>query len=227
MKAMILAAGFGKRLLPLTENLPKPLLKVGDQTLIERNINYLINNGFSEIIINASPHGVLLIEHVNDVFPDHNILFSFEEKPLGTGGGILNALEIIGDGAFLVMNSDILHNIDIMNLPTDIEAAHLIGVSNPDHNPNGDFTINESIVEIKKEHNNLTWSGISIINPIIFRENSFETKTFNMWDTVLPKYISTNKVTGHISSELWIDVGTPERLNLANRVYNDKKLDYE
>ena len=134
---------------------------------------------------------------------------------------------MIGDGAFLVMNSDILHNIDIMNLPTDIEAAHLIGVSNPDHNPNGDFTINESIVEIKKDHNNLTWSGISIINPIIFRENSFETKTFNMWDTVLPKYISTNKVTGHISSELWIDVGTPERLNLANRVYNDKKLDYE
>ena len=86
---------------------------------------------------------------------------------------------------------------------------------------------NESIVEIKKEHNNLTWSGISIINPIIFRENSFQTKIFNMWDTVLPKYISTNKVTGHISSELWIDVGTPERLNLANRVYNDKKLDYE
>ena len=61
MKAMILAAGFGKRLLPLTENLPKPLLKVGDQTLIERNINYLINNGFSEIIINASHHGDLLI----------------------------------------------------------------------------------------------------------------------------------------------------------------------
>ena len=114
-----------------------------------------------------------------------------------------------------------------MNLPKDIEAAHLIGVSNPEHNPNGDFSINESIVEIKKDHNNLTWSGISIINPIIFRENSFETKTFNMWDTVLPKYISTNKVTGHISSELWIDVGTPERLNLANRVYNDKKLDYE
>ena len=184
MKAMILAAGFGKRLLPLTENLPKPLLKVGDQTLIERNINYLINNGFSEIIINASHHGELLIEHVNDIFSDHNILFSFEEKPLGTGGGILNALEMIGDGAFLVMNSDILHNIDIMNLPTDIEAAHLIGVSNPDHNPNGDFTINESIVEINKDHNNLTWSGISIINPIIFRENSFETKTFNMWDTV-------------------------------------------
>jgi MurNAc alpha-1-phosphate uridylyltransferase len=227
MKAMILAAGFGKRLMPLTENLPKPLLKVGDQTLIERNINYLINNGFSEIIINASHHGDLLIEHVNDIFSDHNILFSFEEKPLGTGGGILNALEMIGDEAFLVMNSDILHNIDLMNLPADIEAAHLIGVSNPDHNPNGDFTINESIVEIKKDHNNLTWSGISIINPIIFRENSFETKTFNMWDTVLPKYISTNKVTGHISSELWIDVGTPERLNLANRVYNDKKLDYE
>ena len=222
MKAMILAAGFGKRLLPLTENLPKPMLKVGDQTLIERNINYLIKNGFSEIIINVSHHGDLLIEHVNNIFPDYNILFSIEEKPLGTGGGILNALEMIEDEVFLVMNSDIFHNIKIMDLPKDIEAAHLIGVSNPDHNSNGDFTINESIVEIKKDHNNLTWSGISIINPIIFRENSFKAKTFNMWDTVLPKYIINKKVTGHVSSELWIDVGTPERLNLANRVYNDE-----
>ena len=222
MKAMILAAGFGKRLLPLTESLPKPMLKVGDQTLIERNINYLIKNGFSEIIINVSHHGDLLIEHVNNIFPDHNILFSIEEKPLGTGGGVLNALEMIEDEVFLVMNSDIFHNIKIMDLPKDIEAAHLIGVSNPDHNSNGDFTINESIVEIKKDHNNLTWSGISIINPIIFRENSFKAKTFNMWDTVLPKYIINKKVTGHVSSELWIDVGTPERLNLANRVYNDE-----
>ena len=222
MKAMILAAGFGKRLLPLTENLPKPMLKVGNQTLIERNINYLIKNGFSEIIINVSHHGDLLIEHVNNIFPDHNILFSIEEKPLGTGGGVLNALEMIEDEVFLVMNSDIFHNIKIMDLPKDIEAAHLIGVSNPDHNSNGDFTINESIVEIKKDHNNLTWSGISIINPIIFRENSFKAKTFNMWDTVLPKYIINKKVTGHVSSELWIDVGTPERLNLANRVYNDE-----
>tara|TARA_B100001094_G_scaffold26864_1_gene22423 strand:- start:234 stop:905 length:672 start_codon:yes stop_codon:yes gene_type:complete len=222
MKAMILAAGFGKRLLPLTKNLPKPLLKVGNQTLIERNINYLIRNGFSEIIINVSHLGDLLIEHVNNIFPDLNILFSFEEKPLGTGGGILNALGMIGNEAFLVMNSDIFHNIDITNIPKNTEAAHLIGVLNPNHNPNGDFSINEKTIKIKKDHNNLTWTGISIINPIIFRENSFETKIFNMWDTVLPKYISTNKVTGHISSDLWIDVGTPERLNLANSVYNDK-----
>ena len=107
-------------------------------------------------------------------------------------------------------------------MPKDIEAAHLIGVSNPEHNPNGDFKINDNIVEITKGSNNLTWSGISIINPVIFKENSFESKTFNMWDTVLPKYISSKKVTAHASSEFWIDVGTPERLNLANRVYNDK-----
>ena len=222
MKAMILAAGFGKRLLPLTKNLPKPLLKVGNQTLIERNINYLIRNGFSEIIINVSHLGDLLIEHVNNTFPDLNILFSFEEKPLGTGGGILNALGMIGDEAFLVINSDIFHNTDITNIPKNTEAAHLIGVLNPNHNPNGDFSINENTIKIKKDHNNLTWTGISIINPIIFRENNFETKIFNMWDTVLPKYISTKKVTGHISSDLWIDVGTPERLNLANSVYNDE-----
>ena len=222
MKAMVLAAGFGKRLSPLTDTLPKPLIKVGDQSLIQRNINYLIDNGFSEIIINVSHHSDQVINHVKEIFPNINILFSIEDKPLGTGGGILNALPIIGSKPFLLINSDIFHNIDIKDLPQDTKAAHLIGVPNPEHNADGDFSLKKDLIEIKDGKNSLTWCGISIINPIIFNESNFESKSFNIWDTVLPSYIAEGVVTGEESSGLWVDVGTPERLKLANSVYNDK-----
>ena len=222
MKAMVLAAGFGKRLAPLTDTLPKPLIKVGDQSLIQRNINYLIDNGFSEIIINVSHHSDQVINHVKEIFPNINILFSIEDKPLGTGGGILNALPIIGSKPFLLINSDIFHKIDIKDLPQDTKAAHLIGVPNPKHNEDGDFSLKKDLIEIKDGKNSLTWCGISIINPIIFNESNFESKSFNIWDTVLPSYIEEGVVTGEESSGLWVDVGTPERLKLANSVYNDK-----
>ena len=222
MKAMVLAAGFGKRLSPLTDTLPKPLIKVGDQSLIQRNINYLIDNGFSEIIINVSHHSDQVINHVKEIFPNINILFSIEDKPLGTGGGILNALPMIGSKPFLLINSDIFHKIDIKDLPQDTKAAHLIGVPNPEHNADGDFSLKKDLIEIKDGKNSLTWCGISIINPIIFNESNFESKSFNIWDTVLPSYIAEGVVTGEESSGLWVDVGTPERLKLANSVYNDK-----
>ena len=222
MKAMILAAGYGKRLLPLTEETPKPLIKVGDQSLIQRNINHLISNGFSEIIINVSHHSDQVINHVKEIFPNINILFSIEDKPLGTGGGILKALPIIGTKPFLLINSDIFHNIDIKDLPQDTKAAHLIGVPNPKHNEDGDFSLRKDLIEIKDGKNSLTWCGISIINPIIFNKRNFESKSFNIWDTVLPSYIAEGVVTGEESSGLWVDVGTPERLKLANSVYNDK-----
>ena len=222
MKAMVLAAGFGKRLSPLTDTLPKPLIKVGDQSLIQRNINYLIDNGFSEIIINVSHHSDQVINHVKEIFPNINILFSIEDRPLGTGGGILKALPIIGTEPFLLINSDIFHNIDIKDLPQDTKAAHLIGVPNPEHNADGDFSLKKDLIEIKDGKNSLTWCGISIINPIIFNESNFESKSFNIWDTVLPSYIEEGVVTGEESLGLWVDVGTPERLKLANSVYNDK-----
>ena len=222
MKAMVLAAGYGKRLLPLTKKIPKPLIKVGNQSLIQRNINYLIDNGFSEIIINVSHHHGQVIDHVKEIFPNIDILFSIEDEPLGTGGGILNALPIIGTKPFLLINSDIFHKIHIKDLPQDIKAAHLIGVPNPEHNVDGDFSLTKDLIEIKAGKNALTWCGISIINPIIFNERNFESKSFNIWDTVLPSYIEEGVVTGEESSGLWVDVGTPERLKLANSVYNDK-----
>jgi MurNAc alpha-1-phosphate uridylyltransferase len=218
---MILAAGYGKRLLPLTKETPKPLLKIGDKTLIQLNIEHLIKNDFTEFVINISHLGHMIENHVKEKFSNINIEFSKEDKPLGTGGGILNAIDLLGDENFLVMNSDIFHKIDIKNLPKKIDAAHLIGVPNPSHNQEGDFCIKDNKVAID-EFNDLTWSGISIINPIIFKEKNFRSGSFNIWDTVLPNYLNNGNVSAHKSNDLWIDVGTHERLKLANSLYNDQ-----
>ena len=223
MKAMILAAGYGKRLLPLTEKKPKSLIKIGDKSLIQRNIEHLINNGFNEIIINVSYLGDQVVDHVQDVFPDENIIFSIEESPLGTGGGILRALPTLGNNPFLCMNADIFHNIEINDLPKDVKIAHLIGIENPDHNESGDFSLNNDLVEVKESFNELTWSGISVINPDVFSDIETESETFNVWKFVLFKYIQQGLVSGEKSENLWIDVGTHNRLNEAIKVYNDKE----
>ena len=220
MKVMILAAGYGKRLSPITDTLPKPLIKVGKMSLLDRNINYLVHSGFHEIIINVSHHAEQIINHVNDNFPELNISFSIEDKPLGTGGGVYNALEKIGDNPFLLTNADILHHINLKKLPKDVKAAHLVGINNPNHNPQGDFSIKDNIVEVHDDKNDQTWTGVSIINPAIFKDNQFDESIFNLWDSVLPNYIEQRAVTGEVTTEPWIDVGTHERLKLANSVYN-------
>ena len=220
MKVMILAAGYGKRLAPITDTLPKPLIKVGKMSLIDRNINYLVHSGFHEIIINVSHHAEQIINHVNDNFPELNISFSIEDKPLGTGGGVYNALEKIGDNPFLLTNADILHHINLKKLPKDVKAAHLVGINNPNHNPQGDFSIKDNIVEVHDDKNDQTWTGVSIINPAIFKDNQFDESIFNLWDSVLPNYIEQRAVTGEVTTEPWMDVGTHERLKLANSVYN-------
>ena len=222
MKAFILAAGYGKRLLPLTENSPKPLLKVGDTSLIERNIEHILNSGISEIVINISYLGALVREHVIEKFPNENINFSVEEKPLGTGGGVYKALPLLGSEPFLCMNADLFHNIKLDNLFSDVESALLIGVPNPEHNQMGDFSLDKEIVNINTEGNDLTLSGISIINPRIFKNKYFERTSFNIWESVLLEYIKKKSIKGIRSSDLWIDVGTLDRLKLANTVYNDQ-----
>ena len=110
----------------------------------------------------------------------------------------------------------------INDLSFDVEAAHLIGVPNPEHNKEGDFSINNGAVVVNEIKNMLTWSGISVINPKIFSDIQSRENSFNMWDAVLPKYIKKGIVTGHLSKDTWIDVGTKDRLKLANSVYNDQ-----
>ena len=222
MKAMILAAGFGKRLKPLTDDIPKPLLKVGNQSLIERNIRSLLNYGFDEIVINVSYLGNMITEHVLELFPNNKIVFSEESEPLGTGGGIVNALELLGDKPFMLINADIYHNINLTALNTDVKAAHLVGVRNPEHNLKGDFSLENNLVCVKSESNDFTWSGISIINPKIFDELEPQEMPFDIWYKVLMQFINNKDVTAEISEDIWIDTGTIDRLELANKTHKDE-----
>lgn len=222
MKAMILAAGLGKRLKPLTNDIPKPLLKVGNQSLIERNIRSLLNYGFDEIVINVSYLGNMITEHVLEIFPNDKIIFSKESEPLGTGGGIQNALKLLGDDPFMLINADIYHNINLAAVKTAPKYAHLVGVKNPEHNIQGDFSLNNNIVLARTELNDFTWSGISIINPTIFSQLQTQEMPFDIWNSVLMQFINNNKITAEIYEGIWIDTGTIDRLELANKTHKDE-----
>ena len=222
MKAMILAAGLGKRLKPLTNDIPKPLLKVGNQSLIERNIRSLLNYGFDEIVINVSYLGNMITEHVLEIFPNNKIIFSKESEPLGTGGGIKNALKLLGDEPFMLINADIYHNINLAAVKTAPKYAHLVGVKNPKHNIQGDFSLDNNIVLARSELNDFTWSGISIINPTIFSQLQTQEMPFDIWNSVLMQFINNNKITAEIYEGIWIDTGTIDRLELANKTHKDE-----
>lgn len=222
MKAMILAAGLGKRLKPLTNDIPKPLLKVGNQSLIERNISSLLNYGFDEIVINVSYLGNMITEHVLEIFPNNKIIFSKESEPLGTGGGIKNALKLLGDEPFMLINADIYHNINLAAVKTAPKYAHLVGVKNPEHNIQGDFSLDNNIVLARSELNDFTWSGISIINPTIFSQLQTQEMPFDIWNSVLMQFINNNKITAEIYEGIWIDTGTIDRLELANKTHKDE-----
>lgn len=222
MKAMILAAGYGKRLLPLTKEIPKPLLMVGKKTLIERNIEILLDNDFNNLVINTSYLSQMIKDHVSKTFPLIDIEYSEEDEPLGTGGGVLKALDLLGQEHFLLVNADLCHEIKIKNLTQEVQSAHLVGVKNPDHNPDGDFSLDGNTVVIKTGQNDLTWSGISIINPAIFNNLSGRVGSFEIWDSVLKDQIQNRTVTGEFSQKSWIDTGTIDRLELANNTVTDE-----
>jgi MurNAc alpha-1-phosphate uridylyltransferase len=209
-------------MLPLTKTIPKPLLEVAGKTLIQRNIEALLNEGFEDFIINTSYLGSMIKNHVNQKFPSTKINFSEEDQPLGTGGGIVKALSLIGEDPFILINADISHDISIKPLNKNIISAHIIGVENPDHNINGDFSLDGDIVVIKEGKNDYTWTGISVVNPLIFNKYKDHDGFFNIWDPVMLACIGDRSVTGEISKGKWIDTGTVGRLELANKMHKDE-----
>jgi len=215
MKAMILAAGEGKRLQPLTLKTPKPLLKVGSSSLIEDQINRLSKLGINEFVINISYLGEQIKQSLKNHSHFQNISFIEEPFPYGTGGALVNAMDHLGEDPFILCNADIFSEIDLSRLPTSIEAAHLIGISNPNHNQDGDFSLLGSSVIINERINDLTWSGISLVNPKILKEYSNIDFPFDIWNTIMKPLIKEQKITAHQDHSLWIDIGTIERLELA------------
>ena len=215
MKAMILAAGEGKRLQPLTLTTPKPLLKVGPSSLIEDQINRLSKLGVNEFVINISYLGEQIKQSLRNHSHYQDISFIEEPFPYGTGGALVNAMDQLGEDPFILCNADIFSEIDLTRLPGSTEAAHLIGISNPNHNPDGDFSLLGSSVVVNERVNDLTWSGISLINPKILKEYLNLDFPFDLWNTIMKPLIKEQEITAHQDRSLWIDIGTIERLELA------------
>ena len=222
MKAMILAAGLGKRLRPLTKDTPKPLLSVGRYTLIERAINKLIEHGVDEFIINVSYLSDQIKNKLEYFHQNTNIQFLDEPFPYGTGGALVNAISVLGDEPFILCNADIISESDLTRLPEFTSSAHLIGIKNPDHNLQGDFSLAQETVVIKNEMNEYTWSGLSLINPSILKVHEGNAYPFDLWNTILMPLINESQVKAHADDSFWIDVGTIDRLKLARERLKDE-----
>lgn len=210
MKAMILAAGRGERMRPLTDLTPKPLLKIGGKPLIEHQINRLRQAGYRDIIINTAWLGEQIRQALGDGRRYQvNIRYSDEGKTaLETGGGIFKALPLLGDGHFLVINSDIWcdHPLTAPTFQNDY-LAHLVLVDNPPHNNRGDFSLEHGMV--RNTSPQLTFSGIGWYHADLFTD--CQPGKFPL-APLLRKAADENRVSGEHYQGMWLDIGTPERL---------------
>lgn len=207
---MILAAGRGERLRPLTDTTPKPLLEVGGETLIERHLNALAKAGFRDVVINVSHLGNLIESRLrNSAGHQLNIAYSREPgQALETAGGIARALPLLGSEPFLVINADIWTDFDLASLRTPLGSAHLVVTANPPHHPDGDFGLDgQRITRI--ERNPYTYCGIGIYRPALFRALSEPRARLA---PLLFRLAADGALTGEVHYGRWFDIGTPERL---------------
>jgi len=218
MKAIILAAGKGKRFGEITKSIPKPLIKFGEFCLIEHNIFLLKKYGYTDIVINVSHLKDKIINYLGDGKKyGISIQYSIEEpEPLETGGGIKNALKLLGDQPFLTLNSDIYTDFDLSNLQLKGgDLASIVMVKNPDHNKDGDFSLKNGRVRLDKEKN-LTYSGIAILHHEIFK--NYTSLKFKLVDVFLEK-IKSDKISGFQHKGIWYDIGNAERLKLVEKLF--------
>jgi len=213
MKAMILAAGRGERMRPLTDTTPKPLLKVGGHSLIEYHLQRLSEAGISEVVINLSWLGEQIektlgtgkaygmsIEYINE-----------GKQALETGGGIFNALSLLGAEDFMVINGDVWTDFPLQQLPVFISGlAHLVLVDNPEHHPQGDFAITTTGHAISESTSKLTFSGIGVYSPKLF--SSCNAGVFPL-APLLRGAMASQQVTAEYYAGHWSDVGTVERMH--------------
>ena len=223
MKAMILAAGLGNRMRPLTDHLPKPLLPVCGKPLIEFHLDNLARAGITQVIINLAYLGNKIRTHLGDGsrFGLH-IQYSEEPEPLETGGAILHALPLLGDAPFLLVNGDVWCDLEFAQfiqppqpLATQQLEGHLLLVPNPAFHPLGDFALAEPgllVEDADQQHpNRFTFGGISLLNPRLIAQYPHRRQKFPLAE-VLRLAISKQQLTGQVYNGHWSDVGTPERL---------------
>ncbi len=212
MKAMILAAGLGKRMRPLTDKTPKPLLPLAGKPMIEYHIEALVAAGITEIVINHAYLG----EQIEACLGDGSrlgarIIYSPEGQPMNTGGGIVNALPLLGEQAFVLLNGDVWSDYPLHQLvDRPVDHAHLVMVANPGHNEAGDFYLGEDgLLNCHARGRGLTFSGISLLSPALFA--GCPPGDFPLREPLIAM-MAQGAVSGEFYSGGWVDVGTPERL---------------
>lgn len=229
MKAMILAAGLGTRMRPLTLETPKPLLAVGGKPLIVWHIEALKKAGVTDLVINAAWLADKLMAALGDGRQfGVNIQWSREEEALETAGGIIKALPLLGEKPFILVNGDVWTRCDMQQLVQhdlgdglEADLAHLLLVENPPQHPTGDFVLSKQRVysefsepnadsSLESSAEKLTFSGLSVLSPKLF-QGLPEGKT--PLAPILRRAMNEGRVSGAKLSSIWVDVGTPERLS--------------
>lgn len=211
MKAMILAAGRGERMRPLTDHTPKPLLKVGGKSLIAWHLERLAAAGFQDIVINHAHLG----EQIESALGDGSqwgvrIQYSPEKIALETAGGIANAMPLLGNAPFLVVNGDVYTDIDFGTLKlVPPNLAHLVMVNNPPQHAAGDFALSSGKLSADSTEK-LTFSGIGIYQPSLFA--SIVRGDAAKLAPLLKAAMAQGLVSGSHHEGAWHDIGTPERL---------------
>lgn len=223
MRAMILAAGRGERMRPLTDITPKPLLTVGGKPLILWHIERLVSAGIREIVINHAWLGSQIEQFLRDgAHLRAHIRYSPESTPLETAGGIAHALPLLGPDPFLVINGDVWCDWDPGQAPAitrqlcqQNKLAWLLLTDNPRHNPHGDFLLLDNALVSDEEilppkHDRLTFSGIGVYQPSLFHDVDPDKPA--KLAPLLRQAMAGGLVTGQAHNGTWIDVGTPQRL---------------
>ncbi len=210
---MILAAGRGERMRPLTLERPKPLLEAGGAPLIVHHLRALAAAGFEDVVVNLSWLGGQIRSALGDG-SRHGLRLHYSEEgpePLETGGGIFRALPLLGPGPFLVLNGDVWTGFDwaaLRERPAPSDLAHLVLVPNPVHNPSGDFVLEHGrIVEHAGER--LTFSGVGVYRAALF--DGCSDGVFKL-APLLRSAARAGRLSGELHEGAWIDIGTPARL---------------
>ncbi|MBU0809246.1 MAG: nucleotidyltransferase family protein [Gammaproteobacteria bacterium] len=218
MKAMILAAGKGERLRPLTLHTPKPLVRAAGVPLIEYHLRALAAAGFTEVVVNHAWLGQQIEDYLGDGSRfGVRIAYSAEAEPLETGGGIFKALPLLGDQPFALINGDIFTDYPFAELRRPLAGlAHLVLVTNPGHHAGGDFCLRDGRVsDAQVAQESLTYSGMAVLSPALFA--GCQAGAFKL-APLLRAAMAAGQVSGEQFAGCWVDVGTHERLAEVERL---------
>jgi MurNAc alpha-1-phosphate uridylyltransferase len=228
VKVMLLAAGRGERMRPLTDHTPKPLLPVAGLPLLEHHVRRLVSAGLPDLVINVSHLGEKIVDYFGSGGPwGANITWSREEEPLETAGGIINVLDSLGAEPFMVVNGDVWTDFPFERLrqrtPKNLSGAHLVMVGNPAAHPQGDFALaDDGLLELVVEGQGegggngdsaVTYSGLGIYSAGFFADVPPGKTPLR---PLLERAIKDNCLSGEFYRGQWVDVGTPERLAELN-----------